>query len=175
MLATYESIISPAYTADGTALANSTTNTDISPSPPTIVPAMFLDVPGQIVTVRAGGRFSTAVATNLTLGVYWGGAASGVSLGNTGALATTTVTNQTWWLEFRFQVRAIGTAGSVLGLGTAQGVTGATAMNAIPATAPTAATIDTTTAKTLTVAALWSVANAGNTITCHIFHVEATL
>jgi hypothetical protein len=173
MLQSYEAIISEAYTSDGPVLTNTATVTDISPSPATVVPAMFLAYPGQIVTVRAGGRYTTIAAISLALSVYWGGAASGVSLGSTGLLATTIVTAQTWWLEFRFQVRAIGTAGSVLGLGTVQGITGPTAMNAIPATAPTAATIDTTTARSLTVAGQWSVAGVAS-ITCHLFHVEST-
>jgi hypothetical protein len=44
--------------------------------------------------------------------------------------------------------------------------------NPIPATALATVTIDTTTAKQITVGATWSAASSSNTLTCHHFGVE---
>lgn len=162
--------LAPFHIADGTALASSTTLTDISPTPNITLPANFLD-PGMTLWFTAWGRFSTTATPTLLLGLYYGGVA-GVAICATAAITTpSAVTNQTWRFEGEARVRTIGSSGTILGVAVAENVS-TTATNMAPATAPTAATIDTTAAKALTIGAQWGTNSASNTITCHHFAVE---
>lgn len=162
--------LSPLHTADGSALANSTTLTDISPTPNITLPANLLEV-GSLIRVTAFGRFSTTGTPTLLLGVYWG-AVAGTAIMTTGAVTTPSgVTNQTWRFEGEFRVRTVGSSGTAMGVGVAENIS-TVATNMAPATAPATATIDTTSAKALTLGAQWGTANASNTITCHHFDVE---
>lgn len=168
---------SPAPTADGTALASSTTLTVISPNaatnPPFTIPANRL-FPGAVIRVTAYGRFSTTGTPTLLLGLYSGGAA-GVSIANSGAITTTSgVTNVPFKAEFLVVCRAIGTSGTLFAQGTAHGISGTVGVSVvpIPASAPAVATVDTTLAKTWDLCAQWGTSSASNTITCHLFVVE---
>lgn len=162
--------IGPMHTVDGTAYASSTTLTDVSPAPQIVIPANTLEQ-GVVMRVTAFGRFSTTGTPTLTLGVYYGGVA-GVALAVTSAVTTPSgVTNRTWRFEGDFRVRTPGASGTIIGVGVAENITtGATDM--APATAPATATIDTTTAKALTLGAQWGTNSASNTLTCHHFDVE---
>ncbi|HKZ20295.1 MAG TPA: hypothetical protein VJQ57_09310 [Acidimicrobiia bacterium] len=163
----------PAHIADGSALASSTTLTDISPSPPIVVPANFL-APGMALRVRAAGRVSTTSTPTLLLGVYVGGVA-GTAICTTGAITTTSgVTNVTWGLEAWVVCRTIGSSGTVLGTGLAHGISGTVGVSTVPlpASAPATVTWDSTAAKSLTIGAQWGTSSASNTITCHQFIVE---
>lgn len=163
--------LSPLHTADGTALANSTTLTDISPAPAIVLPANLLEV-GSLIRVRSWGRFSTTATPTLLLGIYYG-AVAGTAICATSALTTISgAANSTWRLEGEFRVRSIGSSGSLIGAAAAYGITATTAVAMAPATAPTAITADTTAAKALTIGAQWGTASASNTITCHHFDVE---
>jgi len=161
---------SPAATADGAAYASSNSLTDVTPAPQYTVNANTL-YPGQIWRVRAWGRHSSASAPTLTMGVYWNGVA-GTAIATTGALTDFNPTNQTWELDFTFVCRTVGTSGTVMGTGHVMGITSATAVNMIPATAPATATINTTTSNILTVGALWSANSASNTLTLHVVSIE---
>lgn len=163
--------LSPLHTADGSALANSTTLTDISPTPPIVLPANLLE-PGSLVRVYAAGRFSTTGTPTLLVGLYYG-AVAGTAICATSAITTASgVTNLTWEFEASFRVRTVGTSGTALGTGKLYGVPAATSVNLAPASAPATATIDTTAAKALTIGAQWGTASASNTITCHHFDVD---
>lgn len=169
-------INSPASTVDGAALASSTSLTTISPSsttsPDFVVPANWLYV-GQILRLTATGRFSTTGAPTLLIGAYWGGSA-GVSLGNTGALTSVSgAANTTWRYQCEIVVRSTGTSGTFMTTGTASGITAITAIAQVPATAPAVATVDTTAAKALVIAAQWGTNSASNTITQHTWMIEA--
>lgn len=166
----WEAAIGPFHTADGTALANSTTLTDISPAPPVVISANMLEV-GSTLKLTAAGRFSTTGTPTLLLGFYVGGVA-GAALCATSAVTTPSgVTNQTWRATAELRVRTVGTSGTVLAIGVGENLT-STATNMMPATGPATATWDTTAAKSLTVGAQWGTANASNTITLHHFVVE---
>jgi len=162
-----------AHIADGTALANSTTLTDISPAPNIVVPANFLTA-GVALRVTARGRVSTTATPTLNLGVYVG-AVAGAALGATGAITTTSgVTNVPWSLETLTIIRTDGATGTAFTQGFVSGISGTVGVSTvpIPASAPATVTWDTTAAKALTVGATWGTANASNTITCHQFIVE---
>lgn len=175
----WESLLNaPNPTVDGAALNTSVALTTISPSavtsPDFVVPANYL-YPGQVIKITGRGRFSTTGTPTLLIGAYWGGSA-GVSLGNTGAITTTSgVTNVPWTYEVNMVVRSIGTSGTALTIGLAHGISGTAGVSVVPvpASAPTAATIDTTVAKALVLAAQWGTSSASNTITCHQWLVEA--
>lgn len=167
-------INSPADIADGTALANSTTLTDISPAKSLVIPAQYL-YPGQVFQVVANGRVSTTATPTLNLGIYYG-AVAGTALGTTGAITTTSgVTNVPWRLEAWVKIKTKGATGTALTIGEVGGISGTAGVSVvpIPASAPADVTIDTTAAKDLTVGATWGTASASNTITCHQFFIIA--
>lgn len=169
----YVAPIPPQNATAGTALANNTTLTDISPAPQIVLPANLLDV-GQVLRLTAFGVFSTTVTPTLLEGFYYGGVA-GIALAATGATATASgVTNVPWRIEYEGRVRSTGTAGTIMGHGFELRGTSVSAVGTvpIPITALATVTIDTTTAKTLTVGAQWGTASASNTITCHHFSAE---
>lgn len=162
--------LAPFPIGDGAALASSAALTDISPIPPRVLAANALEV-GSILRLTASGRFSTTGTPTLAIGFYYGGIA-GVALCATSAVTTPSgVTNQTWRCEAEVTVRTVGSSGTALGIGVAENIS-TVATNMMPATAPAAATIDTTTAKSLTVGAQWGTSSASNTITCHFFLAE---
>ncbi len=164
----------PQYTASGSALASSTTLTDISPTPNKTVPANFL-LPGMKLRLKAAGFFSNTSTPTLLLGFYVGGVA-GTALAATSAITTTT--GATAWpfsMAVDLQVRAIGTSGTVMPMnGWLDLATSLTAFThrPIPETALATVTWDTTAAKAVTVGAQWGTSSASNTITCVDFDLE---
>jgi hypothetical protein len=161
--------IPPFATADGTALASSTTLTDISPAPQLTLPANTLEV-GMKVIIEAQCTFSTTGTPTLLVGFYYGGIAGSALAAST---AVTTGSAAAAWpviLRYRGTVRAIGSSGSIYGQGEYLLGTSLTAFSARPIPETAAArtvTIDTTTAKAVTVGAQWGTSSASNTITCN--------
>jgi len=162
----WESVINAPVPGSGTAYNTSTTLTDVTPAPQLTIPANFLQV-GSVVKVTAWGTFANASTTpTLLLGVYYGGVA-GTSLGNTGAVTTTSsASTLPWRLEFTFRVASVGSSGTIFGQGFVDLGTSLTAVTRIPIpnVALAAVTIDTTTAKALTIGAQWGTSAAGNTL-----------
>lgn len=159
--------------ADGSAYASSTSLTQISPTPDVIVKPNTASI-GQVLRVSAFGRVSTTGTPTLLLAPYWGGVGGVLIL--TGAAAITCgsgLSNVTWTFEATFTIRAIGSSGSIIGVGRIGGISAATAVDLSPASAPAAATIDTTAGKALVLGATWGTNSGSNTITCHGFSVEA--
>jgi hypothetical protein len=165
---------------DGAAYANSTSPTDVSPAPLLVLPANYLDV-GSVIRCTAWGEFSTTGTPTLTLGIYYGGVA-GTAIATTGAVTTqSAASHASFRLTFEFVCRTIGTSGTVYGMGQLAGVgatptggtTGTTTPVMLPANTPAAVTVDTTTAKALTVGATWGAASASNTLTVHGYLVES--
>lgn len=172
----YENLLNaaaPWSTTDGAALASSVSLTTISPTSPDLtLPANFL-TPGSVFRITASGRFSTTGSPTLLIGAYWGGS-GGVALATTGALtAASGVTNLAWRFQLEVTCRTVGSSGTVMAMGYAAGITAATAVALVPASAPVVASIDTTTAKALVLAAQWGTSSPSNTITCHQFLVES--
>jgi hypothetical protein len=160
----------PFHVADGTAVTAAAL-ADISPAPNVILPANFLEI-GSRLEFSAFGRFSTAATpgTNV-VGIYL--SASGAAIASGAALAVTAAlalkasqTNTTWRLEGNATVRAVGTAGSILGaLEISNLTTNGTDM--APATAPAAVTYDTTAPLTVRLGVTPSVATGS--WQCHYF------
>jgi len=169
----YVAPVPPLNATAGAAVANVATIQEAAPAPQLILPANLLDV-GQVLRMKAFGVLSTTVTPTIILGFYYG-TVSGPALAASAAITTGSgVTNVPWEIEYEGRVRSTGTAGTIMGrglmtLGTSVSVI---TFNPIPATALATVTIDTTTAKQLSVGATWSAASASNTLTCHHFSVE---
>ena len=164
----------PLHTADGTALASSTTLTDISPSPPIVLPANTLE-PGSEIELCAELTFSNTSTPTLLVGFYYGGVA-GAALAASSAVTTTTGASS-WPIMLRYRgiVRTAGTSGSIYGQGELLLGTALTAFSVRPipeTSAGRTVTIDTTTAKSITVGAQWGTSSASNTITCNDISVK---
>lgn len=172
--------------ADGTALANSTTETSILPTQARFtLAANFLQYAGQGLRVRAMGRISNIVTTpgTLTLRVKFGSIA--VASSPAFALNTTAKTNVTWILDWDMTVRTLGTSTSATlmhsGQWQSESVIGSPAASAggasahmIPASAPAVGTgFDSTVSNNIDLTAQWSVANAGNSIQVHSYKLES--
>lgn len=161
--------IGPFLTADGTALANSTTLTDITPAPQITIAANLLEA-GVELEIKAFGNFSTTGTPTLLLGIYYGGVA-GTALAASSAVTTGSgAASWPWYLHYNCVVRSTGSSGSINGQGFYQLGTSLTAFStrAIPETlAARTVTVDTTAGKAITIGAQWGTASASNTITCN--------
>lgn len=161
--------LSPLHIADGTALASSTSLTDISPAPNITIPANTLELCSEI-ELEAFGQFSNTSTPTLLLGFYYG-AIAGSALAASSAVTTTTgATAWPWRIWYRGRVRAVGTSGSIVGQGVLYLGTALTAFTVRPVpevAASRTVTIDTTAAKAITVGAQWGTSSASNTITCN--------
>lgn len=159
----------------GAALATSAALTDVSPAPQFTLPAGFLQ-PGSLLRLTAWGVFSNTSTPTLLLGAYYGGVA-GVALCATGATTTTTAaSNWLWKLEATIECITMGATGTVRAAGHVDLGTSLTASTRIwlPSTGgQNTVTVDTTTAKAITVGAQWGTSSASNTTTCEQFIVES--
>lgn len=164
--------LDPQFIASGAAYASSTTLTDVSPLPNKTIPANFL-LPGMRIKVRAAVSFSTTATPTLLSGVYYGGVA-GTALAATSAVTTGTATGWALTLWYEGTVRTIGASGTIMGYGFVDLGTSLTAYShrPIPETALATVTIDTTTAKAITLGAQWGTNSASNTLTCVDFAAE---
>lgn len=171
--------------SDGTALANSSTPTTILPGQNVFtLPANLLEFVGMTFRYHAAGRISTVVTTpgTLTLDVRLGSVI--VATSQAMALNTTAQTNQTWTLDWYLTLRAVGNGTSAnfmhVGEWKSRAVVGSGAagsagvgMLLIPETAPAVGTgFDMTSAQAVNSFATWSIANAANSIQCHIATLE---
>lgn len=167
---------------DGSALSNTTTATSILPGAAKFtLPANVLQI-GTKLILRAHGRISTVVTTpgNMTFDIR-AGASTVIWNGAATALNVSAQTNATWDLEVNMIVRAIGasTTANLIGVGKwtsraalnapAVGTTTGVGVVLLPDTAPAVGSgFDSTAANVIDLFSTWSVANASNSITCHM-------
>lgn len=173
-LQSWEAVLNVPGEGAGTAYANSSAATDISPTPQLTLPAGYMYI-GQRIRVVGYGIFSTTGTPNLTLGVYYGGVA-GTLLCGTGAVATGSgAASWPWRIQAEIYVRSLGSSGTVWANGLVFLGTSLTATSTlwIPNSQTQPITINTTTANALTVGATWGTASASNTITCEDAYIEA--
>lgn len=157
----------------GAALVSSTTLTDASPAPQITIAANSLFL-GQRLRVKGYGIFSNTGTPTLLLGIYYGGVA-GTALATTGAVTTTTgATNWPFDIELDIRVASVGATGSVWCNGKVNLGTSLTAMTPLwlPSSQTQPITIDTTSAKALTLGAQWGTNSASNTLTVEDFYAE---
>lgn len=171
--------VPPFHSADGAALNTSITLTDISPTPQLVPTAAVMLEVGMEFEVNAYGEFSGTGTPTLLMGVYWGGVAGVALAASTAVTMTTTAAAWPFQIYYRGRIRALGTSGSIKGVGTWSFGTSltATTIRSIPETqAARTVTIDTTPggAKALTIGAQWGTSSASNTITCYDISVDIT-
>jgi len=163
----------PISTADGTPNATATL-ADISP-----VRAFDpddLDI-GTWVRIRARGEYTCgSTATNVVLGLYYGGAAANKPLaGVTAQALTVSQTSVPWWIDYEGEIRAVGSAGSIKGSGVLLLASSLTAWTPIPIPSTAAlrtVAIDTTTRQPVTVAASVSQTTGAPTIVAYSLTLE---
>lgn len=169
-------------TADGTAIANSTTETIIFPN--VTIPANYMQ-DGRLLRLRAYGRHSTTATPTLTFRVRWGGV-SGTVLAASGALTCgSAVTAAQWSTELIIQTRSNGSTGTVFTVGevtvgedaastvgSATNAAGHDFLGSAGVATPAAVTVDLTADTALSITAQWSAASASNTLTGHVYLIE---
>lgn len=162
-------------TADGTAVANTTTETSIFND--VTIPANYMS-DGRILRIRAAGKLSTTATPTITFAFRWGGP-SGTLLATTEAITNGSgVTNVNWRVDAMIQTRTNGATGTLLVTGMAVVHTSATAVvtNIFGVSgfdAPAAVTVDLTADTLLAFTADWSAASASNTLTGMIYVGES--
>lgn len=179
---TWQGIIAAAV-ADGTAIANTTTETIIMPNV-TIKANELAD--GACLRLTLYGRYGVTGTPTLTFAVRWGGV-GGTIIAQTGAIVCGSgVTAGQFKLEALIQTRTNGATGSVFCMGdvtlhedavaTAGTVTNYGMVNPMASAGvatPAAVTVDLTADTALSVTADWSAASASNTLTGHVYVVES--
>jgi hypothetical protein len=163
----------PFHIADGPAVTAAAL-ADISPTPNILVPANLLEI-GSRLEFQAFGRFtSTATPGTIVVGIYLAASAAAIASGQALAVTAAIVpvasqTNRTWRLEGNCSVRAIGSAGSIIGALEVSNIT-ANGTDLAPATAPAAVAYDTTAPLTVRLGVTPSVATGS--WQCHYFGVR---
>lgn len=170
---------------DGTALTNTTTGASIIPSLARwTMPPQWADFDGKMLHVQAAGRISTVVTTpgTMTFEIRLGPTSNIIACTSPAfALNTVAKTNVSWYLDWLLTIRARGSSTSAnimhQGTWTSEAViasplpaAGSSGTLLIPASAPAVGTgWDSTVSNILDLQADWSVANAANSIQCHMF------
>ena len=163
--------------ADGTAIANTVTETIIFPNQ-TIFANYMAD--GRVLALEAYGRYSTTGTPTLRFRLRWNGVA-GTVLTDSGTITSGSgVTSAMWKVQILIVTRANGASGSLFVTGeatlysatapTVGSATGAPAiapMGSAGITVPAAVTVDLTVDTPLSLTATWGTASASNTLTGH--------
>lgn len=161
--------------ADGTAVANTTTETIIFPN--VTIPANYMQ-DGRVLRIKAFGKLSTTGTPTMTFAIRWGGV-SGTVLATSEAITQGSgVTNVNWSLEAYIQTRSNGATGSLLVFGDLVIHSSSTAVlqNVFSVSgfdAPAAVTVDLTADTALSLTADWSAASASNTLTGMLYVGES--
>jgi hypothetical protein len=174
-----------ASSANGAALASSTTPTLINPSAASAyLPANFwLPTYGinKAVVAKAWGVLSTTSTPNLTMELLANTTqgtrnSSGIIATTTATAQASSVTNVFWDLEVYLSCAATGSSGTFPAIGAFNVQTATTAtqrirMSSSTANPNTALTLSTQSAYYLELFATWGTNSASNTITCYGFSV----
>lgn len=164
--------------ADGTALANSTSQTSILPAASVFtLPANYWSYIGQGMRIKAQGRVSSTATPTITFGVGLGTLATPIIVFSSGAISLITAqTNITWGLEILLTARALGTGTSanLMGIGKFLSNAALTPITLLPASAPAVGTgFDSTLTNVLNLFGTWSAASASDSIQVHSYTVES--
>ena len=161
-------------TADGTAIASTTTETIIFPN--ITIPANYMQ-DGRVLRLTAYGKLSTTGTPTMTFAIRWGGV-SGTVLATTEAITLGNgVSNVNWSIRALIQTRSNGATGSLFVMGdtsihTSSSAVASNVFGVSGYDAPTAVTVDLTADTALSLTADWSANSASNTLTGHVYIVE---
>lgn len=162
-------------TSDGTAVANTTTETIIFPN--VTIPANYMQ-DGRVLMLKAYGKLSTTGTPTMTWALRWGGVAGTLLATSEAITQGSGVTNVNWSLEAWITTRANGASGSLFVMGDLAVHTSSTAVShnvwgVSGFDAPAAVTVDLTADTALSLTADWSAASASNTLTGHNYYLLA--
>lgn len=173
-------------TANGTAVANTVTETILFPN--VTIPANYLQ-DGRALRLTAYGQWSNTVtiASTLTFRIRWGGVAGTVICASPAIVTPATATTAAIWnLEAIIQTRANGSTGSVFTMGTVSLFEDAAAtfgtvtnygvaqpMGSAGVSSPAAVTVDLTADTALSLTVQWDETGASNSITGHLYVGES--
>src|SRR3972149_5265859 len=101
-------------TADGTAVANTTTETIIFPN--VTIPANYMQ-DGRVLRLRAFGKLSTTATPTITFAIRWGGVAGTLLATSEAITCASGAANTAWSLEALIQTRTNGSTGTLLVIG----------------------------------------------------------
>src|SRR5678809_679146 len=101
-------------TADGTAVANTTTETILLPN--LTIPANYMQ-DGRALMLKASGRYSTTGTPTMVFALRWGGVGGTVISQSTTITGGSGITNAIWWVEATIQTRSNGSSGTVFCIG----------------------------------------------------------
>lgn len=161
--------------SDGTAVANTTTETIIFPN--VTVPANYMQ-DGRVLRLRAYGKLSTTGTPTITFAIRWGGVAGTLLATSEAITCASGAANTMWSIEAFVQTRSNGSSGSLLVLGdvtvnltASTNTSGAFGVSGFDA--PAAVTVDLTADTALSLTADWSAASASNTLTGMFYTIES--
>lgn len=168
--------------ADGTAVANTVTETIIFPNYTILADYMGAN---RLLRVTARGRYSATGTPTIRFRLRMGGVA-GTVIWDSGTITTGAPTAALWKVSIDIQTRLPGTSGSVFAMGeayvgsaaapTVASATGAPAIGVFGSAGddtPAAVTVDLTADQALSLTAQWSAASASNTLTGHQRFIES--
>jgi len=161
--------------ADGTAVANTTTETIIFPD--ITIPANYM-ADGRTLRLIASGKLSTTGTPTMVFAIRWGGVA-GTLLATTEAITNGSgVASYNWLVNALIQTRTNGSSGTLLvmgwaGIHTATTTVASNIFGVSGCDLPAAVTVDLTTYKALSLTATWNAASSSNTLTGMIYTLES--
>ncbi len=170
-------------TSNGTAIANSTTETIVFPN--VTIPANYFQ-DGRVLRLTAQGAYGTTGTPTLAFAVRWGGVA-GTVLAKSGAITTGSAVGggasmtALWELYVILQLRTNGATGTIFTdghfvlytTGTAAGSRYPIASGSTGGTTPVAVTADFTADTAASLTAVWGTANAANSLQGNNYLIEA--
>jgi hypothetical protein len=169
--------------ADGSSIANTTTETVIFPN--VTIPANYFS-DARVLRLTAAGRLSTTGTPTVRFRLRWGGV-SGTVFWDSGTITCGSgVTASEWRHQIEIICRSNGSAGSLFAMGQAMvgsalaptvgSATGAAATGVYGSAGddtPAAVTLDLSADTALSISAEWGTANASNTLTGHMYLGES--
>jgi hypothetical protein len=169
----WPALVPPFLSVDATAYTGTTLG-ELSPTPQRIIPAPMLnEYAGKVIEFSAAGYYTTnATAGTYTFGLYIGPTGA---IGSMTAIATSAAisyvvsqTNRAWRMEGEFQVRSLGSAGTVVGAADLSNISSG-GKDVFGTTAGGTAAIDTTSARAIALGVTGSVAQS---IVCRYLNLK---
>lgn len=170
-------------TADGTAVANTTTETIIFPN--VTVPANYMQ-DGRTLHIWAAGEYSTTSTPTLKFTLRAGGVAGTLLAQSAAITGGSAVSHAGWTVEIYVTTRTNGSSGTVFAegvancfsataatVGSATGAPGTSFMCQGGVATPATATYDLTSDQAYSLTITWGTSSASNTLTGHNYYIEA--
>lgn len=163
-------------TADGTAIASTTTETSIFPD--ITIPGNYMQ-DGRCLRAWMFGRLGNTASATITFAVRWGGAAGTLLAQSEAITPGASVTSVAWELNVLIQTRSNGASGTLFVMGTIiMSLTASTSFTQtfgnvgfdVPAVS---AAVNLTADTALAITADWSANSASNTLTGHLYTLES--